>query len=149
MIDDAKVVAGQRVLIIGAAGGVGHFAVQVAKHLGAHVVATCSASNVEFVRALGADEVVDYAKDDVTTRSDKFDVVFDAADALGWQRARSLLVRGGLYLGTGSTTASAVGTVVAGMSRADADRYARTDVHAERTGERTAAAWPNCSLRAC
>ncbi len=115
LIDDAKLVAGQRVLIIGAAGGVGHFAVQVAKHLGAHVVATCSASNVEFVRELGADEVVDYSKDDVTARSDKFDVVFDAADALGWQRARSLLVRGGLYLGTGSSTASAIGTVAAGL----------------------------------
>jgi NADPH:quinone reductase-like Zn-dependent oxidoreductase len=115
LIDDAKVAAGQRVLIIGAAGGVGHFAVQVAKYAGAHVVATCSASNVEFVRGLGADEVVDYSKDDVTARSDKFDVVFDTADALGWQRARSLLVRGGLYLGTGSRTASAIGTVMAAV----------------------------------
>jgi NADPH:quinone reductase-like Zn-dependent oxidoreductase len=115
LIDDAKVVAGQRVLIIGAAGGVGHFAVQVAKHVGAYVVATCSTANVEFVRGLGADEVIDYAKDDVTARSDKFDVVFDAADALGWQRARSLLVRSGLYLGTGGSTSSVIGTVAAGI----------------------------------
>lgn len=115
LIDDAKVDAGKRVLIIGAAGGVGHFAVQVAKHLGAHVVATCSTSNVEFVRELGADEVVDYSKEDVTARGGKFDVVFDAADALGWQRARSLLVRGGLYLCTGGSTSSAIGTVVAGF----------------------------------
>lgn len=115
LIDDAKVVTGQRVLIIGAAGGVGHFAVQVAKHLGAHVVATCSAANVDFVRQLGADEVVDYSKDDVAVRSDKFDVVFDAADALGWQRARSLLLRGGLYFGMGGKTSSAIGTAAASV----------------------------------
>jgi len=115
LIDDAKVVAGQSVLIIGAAGGVGHFAVQMAKDLGAHVVATCSAANVEFVRELGADEVVDYTKDDVTARSDKFDVVFDAPDALGWRRARRLLVRGGLYLGMGGSTSAAIGTAAAGF----------------------------------
>src|SRR5262249_9153847 len=57
LMDQARVVAGQRVLITGAAGGVGHFAVQIAKHAGAYVVATCSAGNVEFVRTLGADEV--------------------------------------------------------------------------------------------
>jgi NADPH:quinone reductase-like Zn-dependent oxidoreductase len=115
LLDDAKVDAGKRVLIIGAAGGVGHFAVQVAKHVGADVVATCSAANVEFVRELGADEVVDYAKDDVTARGDRFDVVFDTADALGWQRARSVLVRGGLYLGTAGNVASATSTVAAGF----------------------------------
>jgi NADPH:quinone reductase-like Zn-dependent oxidoreductase len=115
LIDDAKVAAGKRVLITGAAGGVGHFAVQVAKHLGAYVVATCSTPNVDFVGELGADEVVDYTKDDVTARNDKFDVVFDAADALGWQRAGSLLLRGGLYLGTGGTASSAIGTVAAGL----------------------------------
>ncbi len=115
LIDDARVVAGQRVLIIGAAGGVGHLAVQVAKHLGAYVVATCGTANLDWVRELGADEVVDYAKDDVTQRSDKFDLVFDAADAIGWQRARSLLVRGGLYLGTGGSASSAIGTALGGL----------------------------------
>ena len=59
--DDGRLAAGQRVLIIGAAGGVGHFAVQIAKHLGAHVVGVCSAANAAFVRGLGADDVVDYA----------------------------------------------------------------------------------------
>lgn len=115
LMDDAKLGAGQRVLITGAAGGVGHFAVQVAKHLGAHVVGTCSAANVEFVRELGADEVIDYSHQDVTSRSDRFDVVFDAADALGWRRARTLLVRGGLYLGTGGSASSAIGTAAAGI----------------------------------
>lgn len=115
LTDDAKLRAGQRLLITGAAGGVGHFAVQLAKNLGAHVVATCSASNLDFVRDLGADEALDYAKDDGTARSDRFDVVFDAADALGWQRAKSLLVPGGLYLGTGGSASSAIGTAAAGL----------------------------------
>ena len=115
LCDDANVSAGQRILIIGAAGGVGHFAVQMAKHLGAYVVATCSAANLAFVSELGADEVLDYANEDVTARSDRFDVVFDAAAAIGWQRAKSLLVRGGLYLGTGGSASSAIGTAAAGL----------------------------------
>ena len=115
LIDDAKVAAGQRILIVGAAGGVGHFAVQVAKHLGAYVVALCGASNLAFVRELGADEVLDYANNDVTARSDRFDVVLDAADAIGWQRAKPLLIRGGLYLGTGGSASSAIGTAAAGL----------------------------------
>ena len=79
LVDEARLGAGQRILITGAAGGVGHFAVQIAKHLGAHVVAVCGAANADFVRGLGADEVVDYARDDFTRRADRFDVVFDAA----------------------------------------------------------------------
>lgn len=115
LVDDAKLAAGQRVLITGAAGGVGHLAVQMAKHLGAYVVGTCSASNVEFVRGLGADEVVDYATGDLTARSDRFDLVFDAVDALDWRRARTLLVRGGLYLGTGGSLSAAIGTAAGAL----------------------------------
>ena len=72
LADEAHVTSGQRVLITGAAGGVGHFAVQIAKHLGAHVVAICSARNADFVRSLGANEVVDYAKgrDNVVINTD-------------------------------------------------------------------------------
>ena len=90
-------------------------AVQVAKHLKAHVVATCSGANVDFVRTLGADEIVDYTRDDVLARSHTFDVIFDAADALGWQRARARLTRDGLYIGTGGSAATAVGTTAASI----------------------------------
>lgn len=114
LVDDAPLGAGQRVLINGAAGGVGHLAVQVARHLGAHVVATCSASNVDFVRTLGADVVLDYAIDDLTPAG-PFDVIFDVADALGWARAAPLLARGGHYVSTAGTAASAVGTTIAGL----------------------------------
>lgn len=113
--DEAKLAPGQRVLITGAAGGVGHFAVQIAKHLGAHVVGVCGAGNVEFVRGLGADQVVDYARDDFTRRDDRFDVVFDAAGASSFIAARRVLTGTGCYLGTSGTAAAAVGTLMGGI----------------------------------
>jgi NADPH:quinone reductase-like Zn-dependent oxidoreductase len=110
--DEARLASGQRVLIVGAAGGVGHFAVQIAKQVGAHVVGVCSAGNVEFVRGLGADEVVDYARDDFTRRDDRFDVVFDAAGASSFIAARRVLSETGCYLSTGGDAAAAVGTAM-------------------------------------
>jgi NADPH:quinone reductase-like Zn-dependent oxidoreductase len=112
LADDARLIAGQRVLVTGGAGGVGHFAVRYAKHLGAHVTATCGPSNVEFVSGLGADRVIDYTRTDVLACGETFEVVFDAVNALDWRRARRLLVPGGLYLGTAGSTAAAIGTGV-------------------------------------
>jgi NADPH:quinone reductase-like Zn-dependent oxidoreductase len=112
--DHAHLAAGQRILISGAAGGVGHFAVQLARHRGAHVTAVCSAGNVDFVRAQGADDVVDYGREDVTARDATFDVILDAAGAWSFRRCRRVLAPDGLYLGTSGTTAAAVSTVVAG-----------------------------------
>jgi NADPH:quinone reductase-like Zn-dependent oxidoreductase len=112
VVDEAHLGAGQRILITGAAGGVGHFAVQIAKHLGAHVVAVCGAANADFVRGLGADEVIDYGRDDFTRRTDRFDVVFDAACASSFTAARAVLTSGGCYLNTGGDAAAAVGTAV-------------------------------------
>jgi NADPH:quinone reductase-like Zn-dependent oxidoreductase len=100
LTDESQVATGQRVLITGAGGGVGHFAVQIAKHLGAHVVAVCSAGNADFVRGLGADEVVDYAKHDFTQRDDRFDVVFDAACASSFTASRRVLTESGCYINT-------------------------------------------------
>jgi NADPH:quinone reductase-like Zn-dependent oxidoreductase len=112
VVDEAHLGAGQRILITGAAGGVGHFAVQLAKHLGAHVVAVCGAANADFVRGLGADEIVDYARADFTRRADRFDVVFDAACASSFTAARRVLTAAGCYLNTGGDAAAAVGTTV-------------------------------------
>jgi NADPH:quinone reductase-like Zn-dependent oxidoreductase len=100
LVDHAKLAAGQRVLILGAAGGVGHFAVQIARHLGASVTGTCGPANVDFVRALGADEVVDYTRDDALARGGPFHAVFDTAGHGSWRRARAVLAPGGIYVNT-------------------------------------------------
>lgn len=115
LVDEAGVVAGQHVLITGAAGGVGHFAVQIAKYLGTHVVAVCSAGNGEFVRGLGADEVIDYARDDFTKRDDRFDVVFDAAAASSFEAAKRVLTEFGCYINTGATAAAVATTAVSAV----------------------------------
>jgi NADPH:quinone reductase-like Zn-dependent oxidoreductase len=112
LADDAQLRAGGRVLITGAAGGVGHFAVQYAKHLGAFVAGVCGPGNVDFVTGLGADSVIDYTRTDLATLGERFDLVFDAGAALDWRHAQRLLVRGGLYLGTAGSFAAAVGTGV-------------------------------------
>jgi len=115
VVDEGRLGAGQRILITGAAGGVGHFAVQIAKHVGAHVVAVCGAANADFVRGLGADESVDYARADFTRRADRFDVVLDAASASSFTAARAVLTDAGCYLNTGGNAAAVAGTAIGAL----------------------------------
>jgi len=77
--DVGKVQAGQRVLVIGAAGGVGSFAVQIAKAFGAHVTGVCSTSKIELVRSIGADEVIDYTQEEIVDGTRRYEVIFDTA----------------------------------------------------------------------
>lgn len=98
--DLARMKEGERVLIIGASGSVGSAAVQVAKYLRAHVTGVCSSSNVELVRSLGADRVLDYTKEDFTERDGQFDVIFDAVTMSTFRKSRRSLAPGGRYLAT-------------------------------------------------
>lgn len=89
---------GDRVLINGASGGVGTYAVQIAKVLGAHVTAVCSERNVDLVRSLGADEVIDYGKEDFRSREKAFDLILDAASNAFFPEVKKCLKPGGVLI---------------------------------------------------
>jgi NADPH:quinone reductase-like Zn-dependent oxidoreductase len=91
---------GGSVLINGGAGGVGHFAVQVGKAMGATVTATCGPSNVAFVRSLGAGRVIDYSREDFTRLPERYDVIFDAVAMSSFAACRHRLNPGGVYVTT-------------------------------------------------
>jgi NADPH:quinone reductase-like Zn-dependent oxidoreductase len=96
--DLGRVQPGERVLIVGASGGVGRFAVQVARQLDAHVTAVCSADAAELVRSLGADEVLDYRTQDFLQQGVRWDVVFDTISGDRFRAVRQVLSEGGRYL---------------------------------------------------
>ncbi|MEL6536679.1 MAG: NAD(P)-dependent alcohol dehydrogenase, partial [Bacteroidota bacterium] len=98
--DDAVLKPGQRVLIIGAAGGIGTFAVQMTKHMGAHVTGVCSTPYVDQVRTLGADAVIDRTKTDFTQIGETYDVIFDAVGKSSFTKCRKALSAKGKYLTT-------------------------------------------------
>jgi NADPH:quinone reductase-like Zn-dependent oxidoreductase len=91
--DHGQLQAGQKVLVNGASGGVGTFAVQIAKALGAEVTAVCSTRNVEQARSLGADHVIDYTREDFTRSGRRYDVLFDNAGSRSWSACRRVLER--------------------------------------------------------
>lgn len=102
LVTHGRVEPGQRVLIIGAGGGVGSFAVQIAKALGAEVTGVCSGAKVDFVRALGADDVVDYTRESVTKRPERYELVVQLAGDYPLSALRRLLVPRGTLVLAGS-----------------------------------------------
>ena len=98
----AQVKPGQRVLIYGAGGGVGTYAVQIAKALGARVTAVTGPRNVDLMRSLGADDVIDYTKEDFTRRSERFDAVIDIAATRSLSALRSVLQSNGILIQVGA-----------------------------------------------
>ncbi len=104
--DAAKVQPGQKVLINGASGGIGTFAVQIAKSMGAHVTGVCGTTNIDLVRSLGADDVIDYAQEDFTLRGPVYDVILDNIENRSLSDIRRALTPKGTLLcnsGTGAT----------------------------------------------
>ncbi|MDA3823811.1 MAG: NAD(P)-dependent alcohol dehydrogenase [Bacteroidales bacterium] len=93
-----KVKPGDEVLVNGASGGVGTYAVQIAKLLGARVTAVCSERNIDLVKSLGADEVIDYSKEDFRKRNNAFDLILDAAANTFFPEAKACLKRGGMLI---------------------------------------------------
>ena len=94
----AGVKAGQNILIYGASGSVGTYSVQLAKYFGAHVTGVCSTTNLDLVRSIGADKVVDYTREDFTKLGSEFDLVFDSVGKTSKSACKKLLKRGGKFL---------------------------------------------------
>jgi NADPH:quinone reductase-like Zn-dependent oxidoreductase len=111
-----KIQTGQKVLIYGASGSVGTFAVQLAKHFGAHVTGVCSTANLDLVKSLGADQVVDYTREDFSKAGRVYDVIVDTVAKSGFRRSMKSLKRGGFYLAIGYSGPSAMlGSMLGGM----------------------------------
>jgi NADPH:quinone reductase-like Zn-dependent oxidoreductase len=114
--DDAKVQPGQKVLINGASGGVGTFAVQIAKALGAEVTGVCSTKNLELVRSIGADHVIDYTQQDFRDGEERYDVILDnVGDRSMADTRRALTPNGTLLSNGGGHAAGKLGRTIRGF----------------------------------
>jgi len=113
--DAGKVQSGQHVLINGASGGVGHFEVQIAKHLGAEVTGVCSARNVDMVRSLGADHVIDYTSEDYTEAGARYDLILDNVGNRPFSECRRALKPTGKHIPNSGH--AGLGFVLAAMLR--------------------------------
>lgn len=122
----ARIQAGQRILIHGASGTVGSAAVQLARYFGATVTGTCRSANVEKVRALGAQSVLDYTTTDFTTGDQVYDIVFDVAGKSSFARSKRVLAPGGIYMTTMPCLSALVHWMIPPGNNAPKARFAAT-----------------------
>lgn len=113
--DKGKIQAGSKVLINGASGGVGSFAVQIAKSFGVHVTGVCSTRNLDLVRSIGADEVIDYTQTDFTTSEQRYDVILDTVGNHSFSECRRVLNPKGRYIGIGAPHDASMLAILASM----------------------------------
>jgi NADPH:quinone reductase-like Zn-dependent oxidoreductase len=110
--DHGHVERGHKVLVVGASGGVGTFAVQIAKHLGAEVTGVCSTRNVDMVRSLGADHVIDYTQEDFVQDGQRYDLIFQLAGTRSASECRRALTeKGTLVLSSGESSGRVIGPI--------------------------------------
>lgn len=103
LFENAHLASGSHVLINGGSSGVGHYAIQIAKAYGATVTAICSGKNFEFCRALGADTLIDYQKEDFTHKKTQYDIIFDVVNNKSIERAKRVMKQNAVYIGTTPT----------------------------------------------
>jgi len=131
--DKGQIKAGQKVLINGASGGVGTFAVQIAKSFETEVTGVCSTTKMDLVRSMGADHVIDYTHEDVTQNRQKYDLIFDTAAFRSISKYKRILSSGGIYVLAGGSMPRIFQLMLQSMTRAKNMRFlaakiSRTDL---------------------
>lgn len=131
--DEGQIRAGQTVLINGASGGVGTFAVQIAKSFGAEVTAVCSTGNLEQARSIGADHVIDYTKEDFTKNGQQYDLVFAANGYHSLSAYKRALTPKGIYIMAGGTMAQIFQSMLMGSMMSETGGRKMSGVSAQRS----------------
>jgi len=131
--DEGQIQAGQKVLINGASGGVGTFAVQIAKSFGAEVTAVCSARNLEQAHSIGADHVIDYTKEDFTKNGQQYDLVFAANGYHSLSAYKRALTPKGIYIMAGGTMAQIFQSMLMGSMMSETGGRKMSGVSAQRS----------------